>query len=293
MLIYITIDRYITMIKVILFCLALSVILAAPSGDKMTHIPVYTLTFRDTQMTTTLASIPVISMSKIPTDLFTTSSLSQPKARTIRIQLLSGSTEALDAAPSSVPPSSLRILTVNRSILPKRRRRLQNWWQTVPQQTLMAQYIKSALPGVPSWSRIFHQYWQSIRPQWCYYRLWQFVRSARFLLKVPWVQRSQILHRWRVIRREIHSWLSSADWHSQLCWWRDQNWYQRHHCRKWSYGSQNNQAQQIWIYDWSQICGPLSCPYLQKFMPNWPWFCRLQILWDWVQKGNLGAQPLQ
>jgi len=40
MLIKIKVDRYITMIKVILFSLALSSILAAPSGDKMTHIPV-------------------------------------------------------------------------------------------------------------------------------------------------------------------------------------------------------------------------------------------------------------
>ena len=157
----------------------------------------------------------------------------------------------------------------------------------------MAQYIKSALLVVPSRSRIFHQHWQSIRSQWCHYCLWQFVRSARFLLKVPWVQRSQILHRWRVICREVHSWPGSADWYSQLCGLRDQSWYQRHHCGKWSHGSQNNQTQQIWIHDWSQICWPLSCPPLQKFMPNRPWFCRLQVLRDWVQKGNHRTQPLQ
>lgn len=78
------------MIRQIVLCLVLALALSAPSGDKMTHIPVKFLPIRDILMTTIPASILAILMSKILIDLFIMSLFNLQMDLATKIQLLYG-----------------------------------------------------------------------------------------------------------------------------------------------------------------------------------------------------------
>lgn len=131
-------NRYIIMIKIAFLALAIVLLQAAPSKDKMTNIPVHLHSPRDTQPTTARLSTQAISTSKTHQEHSTTSLLNPPTELATKIPSPFGSTEDQAALLSWVPHPPFRIPAGDWTLLPRRRYRLQGRRQPNGEQILMA-----------------------------------------------------------------------------------------------------------------------------------------------------------